>query len=625
MIWKLKQVILAEVENWVLWLPVLLGIGIAIYFNLPFEPTSATSAKFLSGAVILFALLRRTLLKYYTFAFIFIALGFAAASFKAHYMSTKFISSNGEKVTISGNIKEIGYSENFPRLTLYNLRIDELGTNLPQKIRLNVRTKMPDDIKVGDRIITDAVLMPPPPPVVPNGYDYAKTAYFNGIGATGYAVRKIVKLKKGDEKNFIASIRHNIGKNIDAELMGDEAAITKALITGDRSKISKETNESFRISGLAHLLSISGLHLVLVTGIFFVSTRFLLSLSYKLSETKPIKKYSAIVALFGAFSYLLISGVQIPAERAFIMAALIMLGIILDRQVTPMRSVAFAAFIVLLFEPDALISPSFQMSFAAASALIAFYDFISARFPNFYRHKILAWVLGAILTSLIAGLATAPFAAFHFGRLSNYGLLANMLAVPTTTFLVMPMAVLSVLVMPLGLEQIPLVLVGYGVDLIIYISAFVAGLKGSYLNIPHMPNYGIALLTIGFLWLVIWRQTWRLLGFLPILIGIASPYLEPRPDIFINQSGKLFALNINDELQFSNRRQSFTSKSWLQYFGQDKVLPIYSNQLGECEFYGKELTLHCPDYKLKVPPNSVVYLPNKIVPTNPKTKRAWTN
>lgn len=621
----IKQQFLEEAQNWILWLPVFFGLGIGLYFALPFEPSSGDAIRAVTLPLILLVGLRRRLIwRFICIALLFTGMGFSVTKIKADSINTVFIDTNDVPVTISGNITEISYVNDVPRFTLNNLRIDELGKNLPDKVRLNIRTKIRDEVRVGDRIITDAVIMPPPSAATPGGYDFARQAYFQGIGGTGYSVKQVVKLKWGQDDDIIKRTSHLIGQKIYSNIDGDAGAIAAALINGDRSKISTLTNDDFRNSGLYHMLSISGLHLVIVTGVFFIAARFLMSLSYHASEVWPIKKIAAVIALIGGLLYLLISGMQVPAERSYIMAGLILVGVILDRLASPMRSVALAAFVILLFEPDALLTPSFQMSFAAAAALIAAYEYISRHHPNFYKRKILAWFAGAALTSIVAGLATTAYAAFHFGRLTNYGLIANMAAAPVTAFLVMPAAVLGVLLMPLGLEWLALKPMGWGIEVIMKIAEVVGSWKGATTPVPYVPDAAIIFFTVGFLWLLLWQRKWRLMGFAPILLALIIPMFQPQPDIFVSQDGKLIAINNNGRLEFNKTRENFTSKSWLQYFGQDEMYEITDYKIKDCYLFGKKLELKCDGGRLILPVNSVVYLPNKIVQIAPVSKRIWT-
>lgn len=624
MLGKIRQLLLEESYNWVLWLPVFFGLGIAVYFALPYEPTPGSAIRLVTAPVVLLVLGRRIfILRAIAIILLFIGLGFATIKIKADTIHTPFISTDGKSVTVSGNIEEISYANDYPRLTLTNLRIDDLGKNMPDKIRLTVRTKIRDEIKVGDRIITDAVIMTPPVPNAPGAYDFARQAYFKGIGGTGFATRQVIKLKKGREDNLLADTSTIIGERIYKVLPGNEGAIAAALINGDRARISDLVNQDFRNSGLYHLLSISGVHLVLVTGVFFFLARFLMSLSYRLTEVVSIKKIAAGVALVGGLLYLLISGLQVPAVRAFIMSSLILFAIMIDRTPTPMRSVALAFLVVLLFEPAALVSASFQMSFAAASALIATYQYITTHHPNFYKNKWLAWTVGSVLTSLIAGLSTAPYAAYHFGQWINYSLIANMLAAPITAFLIMPAAVAAVLLMPIGLEWLALKPMGWGITAIMEIAEYVAGMKGAYTMLPFIPTSAIIFFTIGFVWLVIWQTKWRLFGLVPIVIAIALPMFEPKPDIIISETGKLYALNNNGRLEFNKTRESFSTKMWLVFFGQKETYAITSYKIKGCDFYGMKLELTCNGKTRTLPKNSVIYLPDRIEKINPYEGRIW--
>jgi competence protein ComEC len=363
-------------------------------------------------------------------------------------------------------------------------------------------------------------------------------------------------------------------------LSGDNGAIAVALIAGDQYGISDGTMDAMRDSGLAHLLSISGLHILLVTTILFGGLRLLFAAIPRIALYWPVKKWASGVALAGAGFYVLLAGAPVPTVRSFVMAGIFLLGIMFDRDAISMRTVAIAAVVVLLLGPEALTGASLQMSFAAVIALVALYEALADRAAT--RPRDPSWIargmryLGmTILASLVASLATAPFALYHFNRPSLYGVAANLAAVPLTSVWVMPWAVVAVLLMPLGLERLALIPMGWGIDGIAAIADTVAGWPGAAQPMPGMPLAGLIAVTLGGLWLCIWRRRWRLLGLLPILLGLLSGLLVRQPDILISEEGDLMAIRGEGEsyLFSTLTRASFEREIWLRRAGLENGAP----------------------------------------------------
>jgi len=300
-------------------------------------------------------------------------------------------------------------------------------------------------------------------------------------------------------------------------------------MTGERSAIPVPVMQAIRDSGLAHLLAISGLHIGLVAGILFISVRALLALVGPWALRYPIKKWAAASAIAGALAYALIAGSTVPTQRAFLMVGLVLLAVMLDRRGLSIRLVAWAALAILILQPESLLGPSFQMSFAAVTALIASYEVISEhrRYYDYGASSVPPWLrkagiylAGVALTTLIAGLATAPFAVFHFNRFADYGLAANLLAVPVTAMWVMPWAVMTFLLMPFGMEGLGLTPMGWGVDVIIKVAETVAGWDGAVTLVPAMPVAALVAMVLGGLWLALWRRRWRALGLGGLYAGV---------------------------------------------------------------------------------------------------------
>lgn len=332
--------------------------------------------------------------------------------------------------------------------------------------------------------------------------------------------------------------------------------------------------EAMRAAGLAHLLAISGLHIGLVTGILFFGLRALLALSPWAALNWPIKKWAAAAALVGAFGYMLLTGATVPTQRAFLMVALVLGAVMLDRSALSMRLVAFAAVVILMIAPASITGPSFQMSFAAVAALIAGFEVLRGPLNRLgggggFGRRALIYVAGVAITTLIAGLATAPFALYHFNRLAVFGLAANLGAVPVTAFWIMPFATLAYLLTPLGLEEIALKPMAWGIELVIAIAEKISASPGASYYVPTMPLWGLGLVTMGGLWLVLWRRRWRLAGVAAVGAGLLSFLAAPAPDLLVAGDGRSFAVRKADgALVFSATRGSrFQKNIWLRRSG----------------------------------------------------------
>ncbi|MGH6961173.1 MAG: ComEC/Rec2 family competence protein, partial [Dongiaceae bacterium] len=378
---------------------------------------------------------------------------------------------------------------------------------------------------------------------------------------------------------WLADLRLRIAMEVRSVLPEAPGAIAVALITGDQGAIPKPVLEAMRDSGLSHLLSISGLHIGLVAGILFIGLRAMLALIPPLVLNHPTKKWAAATALLGTLFYLLLAGAPVPTQRAYLMTGIVLLAVLFDRKAISMRTVALAATAVLLILPDALVGASFQMSFAAVVALVAVYE---ASEPLRLRWRANApwprtaalYVGGIAAMSLIATAATSPFVAYHFDRFTAYGVFANMLAVPLTSFWVMPFAVAAVLLMPFGLAWLALVPMGWGIEGIVWIADVVAALPGAVSLVPAMPIGGLLLTTLGGLWLCLWQRRWRLLGLPAIGLGLLSVLMVRPPDILISEDGRLVAVADGDgKLLLSSRRVGrFEADAWLLRAGEDAAL-----------------------------------------------------
>jgi competence protein ComEC len=335
---------------------------------------------------------------------------------------------------------------------------------------------------------------------------------------------------------------------------------------------------AFRDSGLQHILSISGLHIGMVAGIVFFSVRFALALLPRAALYWNTKKIAAVAAFLAITFYAAFAVQSVPTQRSWLMTGVVLGAVLIDRQAITLRLVAWAAGLLLLVMPEALASASFQMSFAAVIALVAAWEatrgtFARLRASGNWRGRVGVWLLSTVMTSLVAGLASAPFALYHFNRFTVYALLANLLAVPLTGLWVMPLALAAGLLLPFGLEAWALVPMGWGIDGLLAIAERVASLDGAVALLPSMPMAGLVAVAAGLLWLSLWRSAWRVAGIVPVLAGLLSIGSVVPPDILVSGDGRLMAVrDAEGRLTLSvPRGDRFTRETWLRRDAQEEA------------------------------------------------------
>ena len=569
-----------------LWLPVFFALGVAFYFGLRFEPPLALGILgfLISLSFISFThgdkdLSEKAFLKWLAaMGLCLVAAGFLCAQLRTHFIHTPLLEKEIRTAEIVGTVKAIETLEEGEgvRLLLGGLEIEKLSQDeTPIYIRLKLREQ--GDIRIGQRIKALAGLNPPSPPVYPGAFDFQRYAYFKSIGAVGFIYRAPEILEEGhdgDFQKFIEGAREVIEERIDGALAPPQAGVVKALLVGEKKAIAEEDVQAMRDSGLAHMLAISGLHVGLFSSFIFFLVRAGLAFITRLAEQYPIKKYAAFAAMVGALIYMLLAGATIPTQRAVLMTGIVLLAVILDRSAISMRLVAFAALVVLAIAPESLFSASFHMSFAAVTALVAFYEWLRPWWSERSRRNNLPqkagmYLLGVCLTTVIAGFATGIFALYHFQNFALYGVLGNLVAVPILTFFIMPAGVMSLFLMPLGLEEGALWLMGQGAEQVLDIAHWVAGIEGSVYQVPQWPPIALLGFVSGALFLILWRGSLRPLGLIPILVGFVSIYLNAQPDILISSKHNLFGYAPQPgELYVSSKRaDQFTLEQWERYYG----------------------------------------------------------
>ena len=566
--------LLAQRGHLIGWVPVCLGIGVGVYFSLPAEPDLA-----MLGAIAAFAGLSAVLsrLVAVTYAPLFLALvlicaGLGLAKWRAEAVAAPVLGFRYYG-PIEGRVIGIDRSaSDAVRLTLDHVVLARMAPErTPGKVRISLHGDQPlAQIVPGDHLILTGHLSPPSGPAEPGGFDFQRHAWFEGLGGVGYTRTPVLRLAPPDRAGLglrIFALRMAVSQAVQDAMPGETGAFAAAIMTGDRAAMGQDTLRDLRGANLAHLLAISGLHMGLLTGFVFAALRYGLVLIPGIGLRWPVKKIAALAALAVGGFYLVLSGGNVATERAFIMVAVIFVAVLLDRRALTLRAVAIAAIIVLVWQPEALVGPGFQMSFAATTALVAVFGALRgvdlSRLPRWARP-----VLSVVISSAVAGLATAPFAAAHFNQIAHYGLIANLLSVPLMGVLVMPAAVLAVCLAPFGLWWIGLALMELGLRWILFVAAIVTAQDGALRHVPSPGGWVLPLLSLGLLWIVLVQTRARWVGGVAVLAAFVLWHGVSRPALLVADDGALIGLMGPEGRALSKPRGSgFVAGIWLENDG----------------------------------------------------------
>jgi competence protein ComEC len=560
------------------WVPVAFGSGIAFYFAADHEPVLNVAAIVATVSCIATFLLRRR--KIFSIAIMISAVvaGFAVATWRTAHVAHTVLAKPLYSVSLSGFVEARDIRERTDRFVL---RVASMETPRGQvkleRVRLSVKKGTAPD--VGSFVELKSRLQPPLSPLRPGSYDFSRDLYFQGIGASGFVMGAIKTVEPPVSGGlslryaaFMQGLRDAIDARIRTTLEGDNRAIATALLTGRRDAITEPVNDAMFISGLGHVLSISGYHMA-VAGVVFFAVRALLALIPGLAVSAPIKKWSAAAALGAAAFYLLLSGAEVATQRSFFMTAVVLIAVIVDRRAITFRTLAVAALVVLAMAPEALVHPSFQMSYAATLGLVAL---VQIGMPRLFATpdssataRVALWggreIVTLTLASLVAGLATTPSAAFHFHRVTPYGVLANLAAMPVVSALVMPAGLLGLVAMPFGFDGFFWWLMGIGIDWMIAVTRWVAALPGA---IGRMAAFGIGPLiaaSIGIILMGLLRSPLRWSGAAVLALAVLWAVIVPQPDILISGDGHNVAVRGKDGRLHLMRtgKDAFLVKEWL--------------------------------------------------------------
>jgi len=473
----------------------------------------------------------------------------------------------------------------------------------PAVVRVTLRDA--SGVTPGDFIVAKARLMPPPEAARPGGYDFARDAYYRGIGAVGSVLGKPEVAPAPVPRDWslvwaaeVDRARNALTRRIAEAIGGQAGAVGAALVTGKRGLIDEDTNDILRAAGIYHIVSISGLHMVLAAGVFLFIARALLALSQHAALFWPVKKIAAVVAMAGATAYCVFSGADVATERSLIMI-LVMLGAILfDRTVLSMRNLAISALIVLAREPESLLGPSFQMSYGAVAALIMLAGIArrraraDGRADEGFVARALIWLrkeaLGVVLATFVASLATAPFAAYHFQTANPFGLLGNALTLPLISIVVMPAAVIGVLALPFGLDRPVWEIMGFAVDRVLKVSGWVADFDGSTLVVPAFGPGTLALFIAALIVATVLVSPLRWAAVMAGAAALALAGTPERQDVFVDRTvAGAVVRGREGRLVVVGKPSSFVVEQWLKADGDGRAADDESVRTGaRCDRLG---------------------------------------
>lgn len=584
----------AEYHNLSLWYTVSFIGGILYYFSsnqaLSFFTISASLAISLSvllfqelAARVEFFRMQRThlftehfglLCRFCCLLVISFALGIAACKYRMNKME-EVVTINGEVISnIEGYAQSIKPSTRGKTIILRDVKLEKTGENL-SKVRLSIAQKYYSEIKIGDKVRLLSKLHKPQTQILPYSYDFGSAAYFAGISAAGYAMANVQILKAAKNtaiKSKIDNIRQQIYERLIKNNGEENGNFIAAILLGETKGIKPELMQKIRQAGISHILCVSGLHLSLIAMIFFASARFVLNLSDYFAFNYNVKLIAAVISLIASYGYLLLSGGQIAATRAFIMGCIIIAGVILGRRAYPLRSIGIAAFCILAVNPEYIFSPSFQLSFVAVLSLIAGYEFYT-------RNR---WILGNnggvvriylfsnIYSSFLAGILTAPVVINQFFTFPTYSVIMNLIAVPIMSFCLMPLGVVMLALMPFSLDHFMTKFMSFFIAIINDSVNISANLPGVVWYFGYINNVSLLLFLFGFFWICLWQTSWRIAGMIIMPIAFIWMIMTPKPDFILDLSNNTIGVkNKSGKLEiYSNSMSNFAKTYWANWFGQ---------------------------------------------------------
>lgn len=574
----------AERDQIVLWAPVALGGGIAAWFLLP-DPRAWTAAMLLCVALALSGIALGAnggrLPRMLAVGALACGCGIGLVWWRAERVAAPVLA-RPVVATFTAVVERVEplAARDRVRLTL----LPDAGSSLPHRVRVNLATAdVPTGLGEQARIGLRARLMPPPAASVPGSHDFSRVAWFAGIGATGRGFAPLRLIAAGPPQS---GLRTRLTAHITARLEGSRGGIAAALATGDEGAIQEADSEAMRRAGLAHLLSVSGLHITAAVAATMLLVLRVLALWPWLAIRIRLPLVAAVGGALAAIGYTLLTGSQVPTIRSCVASLLVLAALVMGREAMTLRLVAAGATVVLLAWPESLVGASFQLSFTAIASIVALHEhpavdrWFGPREEGRGR-RLLRGLGSLLLTGLVVEAALMPIAVYHFHKAGVYGAAANIVAIPLTTFVVMPLEACALMFDPLGLAAPFWWLTDLALRLLIGLAHTVADAPGSSVALPSMPAAAFAAMVVGGAWLALWRTRWRRLGWLPLAIGAGGAVLTPPPDLLVTGDGRHLAVRIDGELALlRDRAGDYTRTMLAENGGLDGEPALLADQAG---------------------------------------------
>ncbi|MCE2564836.1 ComEC/Rec2 family competence protein [Komagataeibacter sp. FNDCF1] len=598
------------------WLPVLLAAGIVAYFALPWEPggMDAAAMGMVVAACVVARLLWGNVLSVRMGCGVVggCAAGLLLAWGQAHRMPPfpdlprRAVHLSGRVAGVDGQTLRDGTQ--VQRMALADVRfLDGINigmTPLRRQIRLRLRPDDPAIPVAGDALSARVLLAPPAFPAIPGGYDAQRRAWFDGLAGQGRALDGVTCVhdrRLPGMQAWLDGLRQKLEQRIRAALPGPSGTIAATVLAGSDGAVDAGVRESFADAGLAHLLAVAGLHLAIVMGLVMAVLRMGLALSERAALFWPCRQIAALGALLTGAGYVLLTGAHLPARRSLIMAGLAVVALLAGRRPFSMRALAVAAAILMALAPEQVTELPLQMSMAAVMALIAGFDALRPVLSA-WAHDVAWWRRMAgragrpLLASVLAGGACIPVGMAHFGTVQPWFVLANLLAVPLMSVWIMPWGLASLLLMPLGAEKLALVPMGWGIDVVAWLARLVAGLPVARIGVPAMGGAGLVLFFAGLCWLCLWAGRVRLLGVVPVVLALSSPWMGRMPVVLVSPDARMVGVVTGGRVLTGpgGHPDPFILREWQRVTGlpagvlpEDGMLASVACQRGVCRVAGQ--------------------------------------
>jgi competence protein ComEC len=581
-----------EPGRFAIWAPWVFCFGIASWFTPQIEPSVILipvllGIAVLSAGALFFWKPQNTKLVFLAIMLCVFFSGSLIAQIRSHSRAAPVLPTANHSWLVTGKLFQVDRETG--KRARYLIRVQEIEglpvDRLPKFVRIG---GFSSPARIGAIVRFRASMQAPSPTLVPGGFSFARNAWFQQIGATGFTLGRLEVLEPPSTLTLslrVSQWRNRLSKSLRTKIAGQNGALAAALITGDRSAIEEENIKAFREAGLAHLLAISGLHMSLIGGFVFVAFSMIFAAIPAIGAKMDARKPAAIVGILVSFGYLVISGGAAPAQRAFIMLGLIFLAVLTGRRALSIRTISLAAFFIALLSPEYVVSPGFQMSFAASLALIAFYQRFGSTFVMRHKQnhqfgavvggvqKSLFFLAGVAATSLIAGLATAPFASWHFHKIALFSLLGNLAAMPVFTILVIPFLFLGVCLMPLGLEPPFFAIASFGLDAIQAIARFTSSLPGAVWDVGAASPISLLLESVALILICLVGK--RVIGLVLVLVMVSIGFriAIPSPMLWVGDKGGaiVFSDKTNHTIYTFGKPDKFSLRQFAENAGLSSV------------------------------------------------------